>query len=132
MPALINAKKLNTVVWSLGAGIILYGLLRLIFRKRIAAVLQPIVKNVNLDLVDEISYRSVLIGFPIFTLRCINFCDDLGSNCMDTILGMGSKRSMGINNLVVLCSLFTLAIIKGMARGKISLACCYWFCYHYV
>ena len=63
VPAIMNAKKLNTVIWSLVAGIVLYGILRLIFRKRIAAVLKPIVKNVNLDLVDEISYRSVLIGF---------------------------------------------------------------------
>lgn len=73
VPAIINAKKLNTVVWSLGAGLILYGLLRLILRKRIAAFIQPAVKSVNLDLIDEISYRSVLIGFPIFTLGALIF-----------------------------------------------------------
>lgn len=73
VPALVNAKKLNTVIWSLGVGMILYGLLRLVFRRRLAAVIQPIVKNVNLDLVDEISYRSVLIGFPIFTLGALIF-----------------------------------------------------------
>ena len=73
VPALVNAKKLNTVIWSFGAGIILYGLFRLIFRKRIAAAIQPFVKNVNLDLVDEISYRSVIIGFPIFTLGALIF-----------------------------------------------------------
>ncbi len=73
VPAIVNAKKLNTVIWSLGAGIILYGALRLILRKRLAAVFQPIVKNVNIDLVDEISYRSVLIGFPIFTLGALIF-----------------------------------------------------------
>ncbi len=32
MPAIINAKKLNTVIWSLGVGLILYGLIRLILR----------------------------------------------------------------------------------------------------
>jgi cytochrome c-type biogenesis protein CcsB len=73
MPAIINAKKLNTVIWSLAAGVILYALLRLIFRKRIAAVLQPLAKNINLDLVDEIGYRSVLIGFPVFTLGALIF-----------------------------------------------------------
>jgi cytochrome c-type biogenesis protein CcsB len=73
VPPIVNAKKLNTVVWSLGAGLVLYGLLRLVLRKRIAAVIQPIVKNVNLELVDEISYRSVLIGFPIFTLGALIF-----------------------------------------------------------
>jgi cytochrome c-type biogenesis protein CcsB len=73
MPAIINAKKLNTVIWSFLAGIVLYYLIRLILRKRIAAALQPLVKNINLDLVDEISYRSVLIGFPVFTLGALIF-----------------------------------------------------------
>ncbi|MFD2445902.1 c-type cytochrome biogenesis protein CcsB [Bacillus sp. CGMCC 1.16607] len=73
MPAIINAKKLNTVIWSLLSGTVLYFLFRLILRKRIAASLQPIVKNINLDLVDEISYRSVLIGFPVFTLGALIF-----------------------------------------------------------
>lgn len=73
VPALVNAKKLNTVIWSLGAGIILYGILRLLLRKRVAAAIQPLVKNVNVNLVDEISYRSVMIGFPIFTLGALIF-----------------------------------------------------------
>jgi cytochrome c-type biogenesis protein CcsB len=73
MPAIINAKKLNTVIWSFVSGLVLYFLLRLILRKRIAAALQPLVKNINLDLVDEISYRSVLIGFPVFTLGALIF-----------------------------------------------------------
>ncbi|MDM5359552.1 c-type cytochrome biogenesis protein CcsB [Peribacillus sp. ACCC06369] len=73
MPALINAKKLNTVIWSIGMGLVLYGLIRLIARKRVAALIKPIVKNVNLNLLDEISYRSVLIGFPIFTLGALIF-----------------------------------------------------------
>ncbi|WP_163101041.1 c-type cytochrome biogenesis protein CcsB [Peribacillus alkalitolerans] len=73
VPALINAKKLNTVFWSLISGAIIYGLLRLILRKRIAHSLQPLVKNVKLDLMDEIGYRSVLIGFPVFTLGALIF-----------------------------------------------------------
>jgi cytochrome c-type biogenesis protein CcsB len=73
MPAIINAKKMNSVIWSFIGGIILYGLIRLILRRRISAALQPLVKNINLDLVDEISYRSVLIGFPVFTLGALIF-----------------------------------------------------------
>ncbi|HJV17751.1 MAG TPA: c-type cytochrome biogenesis protein CcsB [Bacillales bacterium] len=71
--AMINAKKLNTVIWSLFGGLGLYLLLRLILRKRLAAALKPFVKNINLDFVDEISYRSVLIGFPVFTLGALIF-----------------------------------------------------------
>ena len=54
--------------------------IRLIFRKRISLVLQPFSKTCRiLQLVDEIGYRSVLIGFPVFTLRCTYICDDLGT-----------------------------------------------------
>ncbi|MFD3446153.1 c-type cytochrome biogenesis protein CcsB [Microbacteriaceae bacterium 4G12] len=73
MPAVINAKKLNTVIWSLLFGIGLYGILRLILRKRIAAAIQPFVQKVNNDLLDEVSYRSVAIGFPVFTLGALIF-----------------------------------------------------------
>lgn len=73
MPAMINAKKMNTVMWSFVGGLILYGIIRLVLRKRIAAALQPFVRNIKLDFVDEISYRSVLIGFPVFTLGALIF-----------------------------------------------------------
>ncbi|WP_455676026.1 c-type cytochrome biogenesis protein CcsB [Pradoshia sp.] len=73
MPAFINAKKFNTVIWSLIGGFVLYGILRLILRKRVGAALQPLVKSVNLDLLDEVGYRSILIGFPVFTLGALIF-----------------------------------------------------------
>ena len=73
VPAIIESNKLNTLILSIGAGAVLYGLFRLILRKRIGQALKPLTKNVNLDLVDEISYRSVLIGFPVFTLGALIF-----------------------------------------------------------
>lgn len=73
MPALINAKKLTTVAWSLLVGTILYWAIRLMARRRISAIFQPLVKRVNLQLLDEIGYRSVLIGFPVFTLGALIF-----------------------------------------------------------
>lgn len=73
MPAIVNAKKFNTVIWAVGVGFLLYALLRLCLKKRIAAVLQPWVSKVSLELMDEIGYRSVLIGFPVFTLGALIF-----------------------------------------------------------
>lgn len=66
-------KKFNTLLWSLLSGFILYWLVRLILRKRIAAAIQPLLKNVKPQLVDEISYRAVTIGFPVFTLGALIF-----------------------------------------------------------
>ncbi|MFS0863508.1 c-type cytochrome biogenesis protein CcsB [Fredinandcohnia sp. 179-A 10B2 NHS] len=73
LPALLSARKVNTLLWSIIAGSILYGLLRLVLRKRVGAALQPLTRRLNLDLVDEIGYRSVTIGFPIFTLGALIF-----------------------------------------------------------
>jgi cytochrome c-type biogenesis protein CcsB len=68
-----SPKKLNTLLWSLFAGLVLYWGLRLVLRKRIAAAIQPLLKNVDPQLADEITYRSVAIGFPIFTLGALIF-----------------------------------------------------------
>ena len=72
-PPIINAGKVTTILWSLIVGTILYLAIRLIARKRIAAIFQPLVRNVNLQLMDEINYRSVIIGFPLFTLGALIF-----------------------------------------------------------
>ncbi|SFD72458.1 cytochrome c-type biogenesis protein CcsB [Bacillus sp. OV194] len=66
-------KKFNTFIWSLLMGGVLYGIIRLILRKRITAAIQPKLMNLKPDLVDEISYRSVAIGFPVFTLGALIF-----------------------------------------------------------
>lgn len=72
-PAVVNAGKLTTVTWSFIVGTIIYWLIRLIARKRIAAIFKPFVKNVNLQLMDEIGYRAVIIGFPLFSLGALIF-----------------------------------------------------------
>lgn len=72
-PAVVNASKLTTVFWSFLVGTVLYWIIRLIARKRLAAMLKPFVKNVNLQLMDEIGYRAVIIGFPLFTLGALIF-----------------------------------------------------------
>ncbi len=66
-------RKFNTVIWSVFTGTILYGIVRLILRKRVGAAIQPLLKGVKPDLLDEIMYRSVAIGFPVFTLGGLIF-----------------------------------------------------------
>lgn len=67
------ASKLNSNIWALITGLLLYGICRAILRKRIAAAIHPLAKNLNADLMDEISYRAIAIGFPIFTLGALIF-----------------------------------------------------------
>lgn len=72
-PAILRANDLNTVVWSLFTGLVLYWLLRLVLRKRIGGAIQPVLKGVSPQAVDEISYRAIAIGFPVFTLGGLIF-----------------------------------------------------------
>lgn len=70
----VNAgRKLNTVLWSIIAGSIIYGLLRLLFRKPLGAVIHPLMGDIDPEDLDEISYRAIAIGFPIFTLGALIF-----------------------------------------------------------
>jgi len=73
LPPLFDSRQFTIVTWSIIFGTILYGLLRLIGRRSITEMIQPLVKRVDLTLVDEIGYRSVLIGFPVFTLGALIF-----------------------------------------------------------
>ncbi|MVP00080.1 cytochrome c biogenesis protein CcsA [Paenibacillus lutrae] len=66
-------RKLNTVVWTVLGGILLYGLLRLILRKPVGKAISPIMKGMEPEDLDEIGYRSIAIGYPIFTLGALIF-----------------------------------------------------------
>lgn len=66
-------RKLNTVIWSILVGTLLYGLLRLILRKPLGAAIHPHLDGIDPEDLDEISYRSIAIGFPVFTLGALIF-----------------------------------------------------------
>lgn len=70
----VNAgRKFNTFVWSVLFGFILYVLARLLCRKPLGAVIHPMLKEIDPDDLDEITYRAIAIGFPIFTLGALIF-----------------------------------------------------------
>lgn len=73
LPPLFDSGQFTVVTWSLLFGAVLYLLIRLISRRSITNLVKPLLKRVDLTLVDEIGYRSVLIGFPIFTLGALIF-----------------------------------------------------------
>jgi ABC-type transport system involved in cytochrome c biogenesis permease subunit len=67
------ARKLNTLIWSVIFALLLYALIRLALRKPLGAFISPILQDIEPDDLDDISYRSVAIGFPIFTLGALIF-----------------------------------------------------------
>ncbi|OPA81405.1 c-type cytochrome biogenesis protein CcsB [Paenibacillus selenitireducens] len=66
-------RKLNTVIWSVISGLLLYGIIRLIVRKPLGAAIHPVMEGIDPEDLDEISYRAIAIGFPIFTLGALIF-----------------------------------------------------------
>ena len=70
----VNAgRKFNTVIWSILSGLFLYGILRLIVRKPLGAAIHPVMDGIDEGDLDEITYRAIAIGFPIFTLGALIF-----------------------------------------------------------
>ncbi|AJK88019.1 MULTISPECIES: c-type cytochrome biogenesis protein CcsB [Lysinibacillus] len=69
----IDAKKSNSIVWAFMMGTLLYVAIRLVTRKSVSATLKPWTSRVQPQLMDEISYRAVVIGFPLFALGGLLF-----------------------------------------------------------
>ncbi len=73
IPNTIDAVKLNSIVWAFIVGSILYLFIRLITRKSISVLLKPFTNRVNANLMDEVSYRAIVIGYPLFSLGGLLF-----------------------------------------------------------
>ena len=118
VPAIINAKKLNTVIWSMEQVSSYMFLLRIIFRRRIGSLLKPLVKNINLDLVDEISYRSVLIGFPVFTLGALIFAMIWAQMAWTRFWGWDPKEVWALITWLFYAAFLHLRLSKGWHGEK--------------
>ncbi|MNW56984.1 Cytochrome c biogenesis protein CcsA [compost metagenome] len=66
-------RKLNTVIWAIITGTVLYAILRMVSRRPLGKLLAPTLNGMDPDDLDEISYRAIAIGFPIFTLGALVF-----------------------------------------------------------
>jgi cytochrome c-type biogenesis protein CcsB len=114
--------KLNTFIWSLLSGAILYGLLRIILRKRIAAALQPKV-NMNPELLDEISYRAVAIGFPIFTLGALIFAMIWAQQAWSRFWGWDPKEVWALITFLFYAAYLHLRLSRGWHGEKSAWLC---------
>ncbi|AKG04381.1 c-type cytochrome biogenesis protein CcsB [Salimicrobium jeotgali] len=110
----VNAPvKFNTIIWSFLAGLVIYGLLRLILRKRIAKSIQPLLKSASPRLVDEVSYRSVAIGFPVFTLGAIIFASIWAQEAWDRFWGWDPKEVWALITWLFYAAFLHLRLTRG-------------------
>ncbi|GAB4073550.1 cytochrome c biogenesis protein ResC [Barrientosiimonas marina] len=112
------ARKLNTIIWSVLTGLVLYGIVRLILRKRIGAAIQPFLKKVKPDLLDEISYRAVAIGFPVFTLGGIIFAAIWAQIAWDRFWGWDPKEVWALVTWFFYAAFLHLRLSRGWHGEK--------------
>ncbi|WP_430785476.1 c-type cytochrome biogenesis protein CcsB [Virgibacillus flavescens] len=112
------ARKFNTLIWSVFAGLVLYGLLRLILRKRIGAAIQPYLMKTKPDLLDEISYRAVAIGFPVFTLGGIIFASIWAQIAWDRFWGWDPKEVWALVTWFFYAAFLHLRLSRGWHGEK--------------
>ncbi|MGM9951468.1 MAG: c-type cytochrome biogenesis protein CcsB [Lysinibacillus sp.] len=118
MPGLIDARKLTTVVWSILFGSVLYVLIRLIARRSVSAMIQPLLKRVNSQLMDEIGYRAVLIGFPVFTLGALIFAMIWAQVAWSRFWGWDPKEVWALITWLFYAAFLHLRLSKGWEGKK--------------
>ena len=68
MGGVAAGRKLNTLLISLVAGALIYGLVRLLARRSWREMATGPVATISPETMDDISYRGIAVGFPLFTL----------------------------------------------------------------
>src|SRR5699024_334957 len=111
-------RKFNTVIWSFIVGTILYGIFRLFTRKRIGAAIQPHLKNIKPDLLDEITYRAVAIGFPLFTLGGLIFAAIWAQIAWDRFWGWDPKEVWALITWFFYAAFLHLRLSRGWHGEK--------------
>jgi ABC-type transport system involved in cytochrome c biogenesis permease subunit len=112
-------RKLNTVIWTLILGSLLYGLLRLILRKPLGAAIGPVVKGIDAEDLDEISYRAIAIGYPIFTLGALIFAMIWADKAWGRFWGWDPKEVWALITWLFYAVFLHLRLSKGW-QGKKS------------
>ncbi|WP_099158402.1 c-type cytochrome biogenesis protein CcsB [Virgibacillus ndiopensis] len=111
-------RKFNTLIWSILAGFVLYVLARLLFRKRIGAAIQPLLLKVKPDLLDEVSYRAVAIGFPVFTLGGLIFASIWAQIAWDRFWGWDPKEVWALVTWFFYAAFLHLRLSRGWHGEK--------------
>ncbi|UQZ81965.1 Cytochrome c biogenesis protein CcsA [Paenibacillus konkukensis] len=112
------ARKLNTVIWSVLGGLILYGLLRLIARRSLSAAISPLMNGIDADDVDEISYRAIAIGYPIFTLGALIFAMIWAAEAWGRFWGWDPKEVWALITWLFYAAYLHLRLSRGWIGKK--------------
>jgi cytochrome c-type biogenesis protein CcsB len=113
-------RKFNTMVWSVLSGLLLYGLMRLILRERLGKVMSKATDSLDPELVDEITYRSIAIGFPIFTLGALIFAMIWAEKAWGRFWGWDPKEVWALITWLFYAAYLHLRLSKGWQGTRSS------------
>ena len=111
-------RKLNTIIWSFMTGLVMYVIIRLVTRKRIGSAIQPLLKGIRPSLMDEIVYRSVAIGFPLFTLGGLIFASIWAQVAWDRFWGWDPKEVWALITWFFYAAFLHLRLSRGWHGEK--------------
>lgn len=111
-------RKFNTVLWSFIFGTAFYFIARLAMRKRVAAWIQPFLARTKLDLLDEVTYRSIAIGFPLFTLGGLIFASIWAQIAWDRFWGWDPKEVWALITWFFYAAFLHLRLSRGWHGEK--------------
>lgn len=115
----VNAgRKLNTVIWSFLIAALIYGLARLALRKPLGAALQPMMEGIDPEDLDEISYRAIAIGFPIFTLGALIFAMIWAAKAWGRFWGWDPKEVWALITWLFYAAYLHLRLSRGWLGRK--------------
>ncbi|WP_435925198.1 c-type cytochrome biogenesis protein CcsB [Paenibacillus sp. DYY-L-2] len=113
-------RKFNTVIWAVFSGILIYALLRLLIRRPLSKLLAPSLKSMNPDDLDEISYRAIAIGFPIFTLGALVFAMIWAQQAWGRFWGWDPKEVWALITWLFYSAYLHLRLSRGFQGRKSS------------
>ncbi len=110
----VNAgRKLNTMIWTILFSAIIYLLLRLILRRSLGSAIYPILKDIDEQDLDEISYRTIAIGFPIFTLGALIFAMIWAAQAWGRFWGWDPKETWALITWLFYAAYLHLRLSRG-------------------
>lgn len=112
------AQKFNTLVLSFLAGAILYGVLRLVLRAPLRVRAGAWVAHLDPEVLDDISYKGVALGFPLFTLGGLLFAMIWAQQAWGRFWGWDPKEVWALITWLMYSGYLHLRMTRGWRGAK--------------
>lgn len=112
------ARKLNTLLISLAGGLVLYGVLRLALRVPLRVAAARTVAALDPAILDEISYRGVAVGFPLFTLGGLVFAMIWAQKAWGSYWSWDPKETWALISWLFYSGYLHMRIVRGWEGRK--------------